>query len=574
MTIAGDLRSRMTPSTADTMTVVPGLGWPESPHPWSAAGLGWPGSAEPVSRGTEPGSAETSSTGADAQPDASAGGAVTPGSTGAAERSASGTVAGQSPEVPGEERDVAAPDGDSVQASDTAPVQHGDLPSDPPSSTTEAAVSRGTDGSEGPTGSAAISSLSTASAPTTPAGDAARTVEQPSPPVPSSAARVTEPDPATAAESAVSRGTGTPGNRQSTASPEITPIPSAPTGETVREALEADMTHTPTTTTAPVAPTATFRTAGDIAALGVGSDESTPLARSAEHALLVREGRRLGDPLPRPARTRVMVVANQKGGVGKTTSTVNLAAALAQHGLRVLVIDLDPQGNASTALSIDHHRGTPSTYDALVEGRPLAEVVQPSPEIDGLFVVPATIDLAGAEIELVSLVAREGRLRRAIHAHPQVFGTGEDRIDYVLIDCPPSLGLLTLNALVAGDEMLIPIQAEYYALEGLGQLLETVEMVKAHLNPTLTVSTIVLTMYDARTRLSAGVAEEVRTHFQGQVLRTAIPRSVRISEAPSYGQTVMTYDPGSPGALSYLEAAREMALRADLDTTVDEGARA
>jgi chromosome partitioning protein len=233
---------------------------------------------------------------------------------------------------------------------------------------------------------------------------------------------------------------------------------------------------------------------------------------------------------------------------------------LAQHGLRVLVVDLDPQGNASTALAIDHHRGTPSTYDALVDGVPLVDVVQPSPEVDNLFVVPSTIDLAGAEIELVSMVAREGRLRKAIHGHPWVFGTGEDRFDYVLIDCPPSLGLLTLNALVAGDEVLIPIQAEYYALEGLGQLMETVDMVKAHLNPSLTVSTILLTMYDARTRLSAGVADEVRAHFAGQVLRTAIPRSVRISEAPSYGQTVMTYDPGSPGALSYLEAAREMAM--------------
>jgi chromosome partitioning protein len=254
-----------------------------------------------------------------------------------------------------------------------------------------------------------------------------------------------------------------------------------------------------------------------------------------------------------------MVVANQKGGVGKTTTAVNLAAALAQQGLRVLVIDLDPQGNASTALSVDHHRGTPSTYDMLVDGVAMTDVLQESPEIPGLFVVPSTIDLAGAEIELVSMVAREGRLRKAIHAHPWVFGTDEDRLDYVLIDCPPSLGLLTLNALVAGDEMLIPIQAEYYALEGLGQLLETVEMVKAHLNPDLSVSTILLTMYDARTRLSAGVADEVRTHFADQVLRTAIPRSVRISEAPSYGQTVMTYDPGSPGALSYLEAAREVA---------------
>jgi chromosome partitioning protein len=296
-------------------------------------------------------------------------------------------------------------------------------------------------------------------------------------------------------------------------------------------------------------------------------DGSTPLARSVEHQLLVRDGLRLREPLPRPPHTRVMVVANQKGGVGKTTTTVNIAASLAQNGLRVLVIDLDPQGNASTALSVEHRRGTPSTYDAMVDGMPLVDIVQESPEVDGLFTVPATIDLAGAEIELVSLVARESRLRKAIHAYPYVVPDSsagpprEDRIDYVLIDCPPSQGLLTLNALVAGDEMLIPIQTEYYALEGLTQLLETVEMVKAHLNPNLAVSTILLTMYDARTRLSAGVADEVRAHFGDQVLRTAIPRSVRISEAPSYGQSVMTYDPGSAGALSYLEAAREMATK-------------
>ncbi len=255
-----------------------------------------------------------------------------------------------------------------------------------------------------------------------------------------------------------------------------------------------------------------------------------------------------------------MVVANQKGGVGKTTTTVNMAAALAQHGLRVLVVDLDPQGNASTALSIDHHRGTPSCYEVLVDATPLAEVVQEHAEIPGLFVAPATIDLAGAEIELVSVVARENRLRNAIAGHPLI-GGGDDRFDYVLIDCPPSLGLLTLNALVAGEEMLIPIQAEYYALEGLGQLLETVEMVRTHLNQRLVVSSILITMYDSRTNLAAGVAAEVREHFAEQVLKTSIPRSVRVSEAPSYGQSVMTYDPGSPGALSYLEAARELAIR-------------
>ncbi|GAB7006539.1 ParA family protein [Nocardioides sp. AN3] len=294
------------------------------------------------------------------------------------------------------------------------------------------------------------------------------------------------------------------------------------------------------------------------------ADHETPLARAAENSVLARLSSQSRPAVPRPASTRIFVVANQKGGVGKTTSTVNIAAALAQLGQRVLVIDLDPQGNASTALSVDHFQGTPGTYELLVDGTPLQDVVVPSPELPGLDVVPATIDLAGAEIELVSIVARESRLERALRAHPRVGGestAGEDRWDYVLIDCPPSLGLLTINALVAGAELLIPIQAEYYALEGLGQLLKTVDMVRAHLNPDLAVSTILITMFDARTRLAAGVAEEVKSHFGDQVLRTYIPRSVRVSEAPSYGQTVMTYDPGSPGALSYLEAAREIASK-------------
>ena len=288
----------------------------------------------------------------------------------------------------------------------------------------------------------------------------------------------------------------------------------------------------------------------------VGID--TPIGAEAERAVRLLHAASKGS-LPRPDRQRVFTIANQKGGVGKTTTTVNIAAALALHGQRVLVVDLDPQGNASTALGVEHHTGTPSVYDVLVDGRPLTEVVQPASEIEGLFCAPATIDLAGAEIELVSLVARETRLRKPLDAYTEGL---DERLDYDLIDCPPSLGLLTVNAFVAAQEVLIPIQCEYYALEGLGQLLKNVEMIKAHLNPGLDVSTILLTMYDARTRLAAQVADEVREHFGTVVLKTSIPRSVRVSEAPSYQQTVMTYDPGSSGALCYLEAAREIATAA------------
>jgi len=287
-------------------------------------------------------------------------------------------------------------------------------------------------------------------------------------------------------------------------------------------------------------------------------DDSTPLA------LEVAEDTRrrielAGRRFPRPRDTRVITVSNQKGGVGKTTTTVNMAAALAQAGLRVLVLDIDPQGNASTALGIDHHGDVPSIYDVLVEGRPLHEVVQLCPDVENLWCAPATVDLAGAEIELVSLVARESRLQRALSTYLASQPKDSDRLDYILVDCPPSLGLLTVNAFVAAHEVLIPIQCEYYALEGLSQLLRNVELIRGHLNPTLHVSTILLTMYDGRTRLSSQVADEVRSHFPSEVLRTTVPRSVRISEAPSHGQTVMTYDPASSGALSYLEAARELA---------------
>ena len=290
-------------------------------------------------------------------------------------------------------------------------------------------------------------------------------------------------------------------------------------------------------------------------------DDSSPIARELAHENRRRE-RLLGRNLPKPEKTRIFTVSNQKGGVGKTTTTVNIAAALAAAGLNVMVIDIDPQGNASTALGIEHHADVDSIYDVLINDVALEDVVAPCPDISNLICAPATIHLAGAEIELVSLVAREQRLRRAIDVYAKAREKkGEQRLDYIFIDCPPSLGLLTVNAFCAAGEVLIPIQCEYYALEGLSQLLKNIEMIQKHLNADLVVSTILLTMYDGRTNLAAQVAAEVRQHFPDQVLGAVVPRSVRISEAPSYQQTVMTYDPSSSGALSYLEAAAEIAER-------------
>lgn len=256
--------------------------------------------------------------------------------------------------------------------------------------------------------------------------------------------------------------------------------------------------------------------------------------------------------------TRVLTISNQKGGVGKTTTTVNIAAALASLGARVLVIDLDPQGNASTALGVPHSAEIPSVYDVLIDEFPLADIIQTSPESPNLLCAPSTIHLAGAEIELVSQVAREHRLRTALEEY---LASTQDRLDYVLIDCPPSLGLLTINAFTAAGELMIPIQCEYYALEGLSQLLGSIRMIQKHLNPTLHLSTILLTMYDGRTRLAQQVADEVRAHFPNEVLHTVIPRSVRVSEAPSFGQTVIAYDGQSAGAVSYREAAVELVRR-------------
>ena len=250
-------------------------------------------------------------------------------------------------------------------------------------------------------------------------------------------------------------------------------------------------------------------------------------------------------PLP-----RIIAVANQKGGVGKTTTTVNLGASLAELDYRVLVVDLDPQGNATTGLGINPRTLEYTMYDVLLNAVPLDESIEPT-EVKGLFVAPASLDLAGAEIELVPVFSRESRLKKALDEVIEDY-------DYVLIDCPPSLGLLTVNALVAASEVLVPIQCEYYALEGLGQLTRNVDLVQRNLNAELEISSIVLVMFDARTRLGEQVATEVRAHFGSKVCRNVIPRNVRLSEAPSFGKPITTFDPSSRGAVAYRELAREV----------------
>ena len=263
--------------------------------------------------------------------------------------------------------------------------------------------------------------------------------------------------------------------------------------------------------------------------------------------------RRLKEAMAKPASTRIFTVANQKGGVGKTTTTVNIAAALSMGGLRVLVIDLDPQGNASTALGVEHHDSA-GVYEVLMGSAQISEVIKKVAGFPVLDCVSSNTSLANAEINLVSMVARELQLKAAIDEISANY-------DYIFIDCPPSLGLLTINAFAGSKELLIPIQTEYYALEGLSQLLETYSVVKKRLNPNLHLSTIILTMFDGRTRLSNDVAANVRSHFPTELIDIPIPRAVRVSEAPSYNQTVMTYDPLSPGAIAYMQVAREIAER-------------
>ena len=279
---------------------------------------------------------------------------------------------------------------------------------------------------------------------------------------------------------------------------------------------------------------------------------SAAVSRETKAVIGIRRLKEAMAPLP---TTRIITVANQKGGVGKTTTAVNIGAALAMGGLKVLLIDLDPQGNASTAFNVAHDEGVPGTYELLVDGAMIGAIRQRAEGYPHLDVLPAGVDLAGAEIDLVDLERREFKLRDAITT---MIERENEKYDYIIIDCPPSLGLLTLNALIAANELLIPIQCEYYALEGLTQLIKIISLVTENTNPQLHIGAILLTMFDGRTRLAHDVANTVRSHFPNEVLTTVIPRAVRVSEAPSYGQSVLTYDMSSPGALAYLSAAREL----------------
>ena len=278
--------------------------------------------------------------------------------------------------------------------------------------------------------------------------------------------------------------------------------------------------------------------------------EPTPVSAGQMTSIGETRAADVPDELPPYELPRIIAIANQKGGVGKTTTSVNLGASLAEQGYRVLIVDLDPQGNASTGLGIQHHTVEVSIYNVITDEAAIEDCIEPT-SLRNLFVAPATIDLAGAEIELVPAFSRELRLRKALHEV-------RDDYDYILIDCPPSLGLLTVNGLAAADDVIVPIQCEYYALEGLGQLLRNVGLVRGNLNPELDVRGIVLTMYDGRTKLADQVESEVREHFGPKVYRTVIPRTVRISEAPSFGQPVTVFDPTSRGAIAYRELAKEV----------------
>jgi chromosome partitioning protein len=341
------------------------------------------------------------------------------------------------------------------------------------------------------------------------------------------------------------------------ASPSVTePAPTPPPAEPVVAPAEAIPVETgPAQAAVPASPPETPEVV--VAVPEVPEPEATPTGPSApKHAMrtpsigndatdLLNGSKPVQRELP-----RIIAIANQKGGVGKTTTTVNLGAALAELDYRVLVIDLDPQGNATTGLGVEARNFEHSMYDVIMRDQPMEDCIEPT-SVKNLFVAPATIDLAGVEIELVPAFSRELKLKRAID-------TVVDDFDFVLIDCPPSLGLITVNGLAAADEVLVPIQCEYYALEGLSQLLRNVNLVSTNLNQTLEVSTIVLTMFDARTRLSVDVANEVRLHFSERVCRAVIPRTVRLSEAPSFGQPITVFDPASRGAVAYRELAKEV----------------